>query len=100
MKTDIIQYLVAQVGDPFISSFIAGIFFTSVLTTVPSIIALGEVALHASAWNVAIAGGLGALVGDLLIFRFVRSRLVAHIMRIAFSPRARRFGKAAPISRR
>ena len=94
IKTDLIQHLLAHISDSFISSFIAGIFFTSVLTTAPSIIALGEIAVHAPAWYVAVAGGLGALVGDLLIFRFVRSRLVEHIMRVAFSPHARRVGKA------
>ncbi len=93
LRVDFIPALVALSGDTFISSFIAGIFFTSVLTTAPAIIALGEIGVHASAWHVAFAGGLGALVGDLLIFRFVRSRLVEHIMRISFSPRARRMGK-------
>ncbi|MDP3645734.1 MAG: hypothetical protein Q8R25_01470 [bacterium] len=93
IKTDVIVSLIALTGDSYIiSSFITGIFFTSVLTTAPAIVALGEIAVHAPAWQVALAGGVGALIGDLLIFRFVRSRFVEYVMRVAFSSHVRRFG--------
>lgn len=59
-----------------LESFIAGLFFTSAFTTAPAIAALGEIAQNApSVWHVALAGGLGALVGDLIIFRIMRDRL-------------------------
>jgi len=59
----------------FIGSFIAGIFFVSIFTAAPATVALGEIAQYSSAISVAIIGGLGALVGDLMIFHFVRDRV-------------------------
>lgn len=64
----------------FLGSFIAGLFFTSVFTTAPSIVALSELAQAQSLLWVGIFGALGAVVGDVLIFRFVRDQLSAHIV--------------------
>jgi hypothetical protein len=62
-----------------LESALAGLFFTSVFTTAPAMVALGELAQHGgSLLSVALFGALGALIGDLVIFRFVRDRLVAH----------------------
>src|SRR3989344_1382770 len=58
-----------------IGIFVAGFFFTSIFTTAPAIIALGELATFNPLLLVAVLGGLGALVGDLIIFKFVRDRL-------------------------
>ncbi len=62
-----------------ISSFIGGLFFTSVFTTVPSIVFLGKLSLLGDPVTVALVGGLGALIGDLIIFRFIRDHLAADI---------------------
>ena len=62
----------------FIGSFIAGIFFVSVFTAAPATVALGEIAQSNSVIAVAILGGLGALIGDLIIFRFVKDRVSEH----------------------
>lgn len=59
-------------GSDILASFLAGIFFTSVFTTVPATVALGEIAQEASLITTAFLGGMGALIGDLIIFRFVR----------------------------
>lgn len=72
----------------FIGSFIAGMFFTSVFTTAPATVALGEIAQSNSAILVAIIGGFGALVGDLIIFYFVRDRVsedFSYLVKIAKS---------------
>ena len=67
----------------FLSTFIAGMLFTSVFTTAPAIVALGEIAQSSqSVIPVALLGGLGALCGDLIIFRFMRDRLVEDIVRL------------------
>lgn len=59
-----------------ISSFIAGLFFTSFLTTAPAILALGKIgAASTSLLPVALIGGLGALIGDLLIFSLVKNEI-------------------------
>jgi len=59
-----------------LQSFIAGLFFTSAFTTAPAIAALGIIAKASeSVLQVALIGALGALIGDLIIFRFIRDRL-------------------------
>ena len=71
-------------GYEFIESFVAGLFFTSVFTTIPAIISLGEIAQHSHPFWTAVFGGFGAVVGDLIIFRFVRDRLsedLLHLLR-------------------
>ena len=65
-----------------IGSFIAGMFFTSIFTTAPAIVTLGEIAQANSVILTAFFGGLGAVVGDLIIFRFVRDRFSEHLMEL------------------
>ena len=59
----------------FIGSFVAGIFFVSVFTAAPATVVLAEIAQSNSIFWVAFFGGIGALVGDLIIFRFIKDRL-------------------------
>ena len=62
-------------GLEFVESFVAGMFFTSVFTTALATVVLGEIAQSGSIFWVALLGGLGALMGDLIIFLFIRNRL-------------------------
>ncbi len=66
----------------WLGSFVAGMFFTSVFTTAPAVVTLGEIARANSILSTAIFGGMGAIVGDLIIFRFVRDRFSEHLMEI------------------
>lgn len=52
--------------------FVSGLFFTSAFTTPLSIVALGELSLTVPVWTVAVIGALGAMIGDLIIFTFIR----------------------------
>ena len=63
-----------------IGSFIAGMFFTSVFTTAPAIVTLGEIARDNNVIFTAIVGAMGSVVGDLIIFRFIRDRFAQHLM--------------------
>jgi len=82
-KTGALQDLITSTqGVRFIGSFIAGIFFTSVFTTVPAIIALGEIAHANSVISTALLGSMGALAGDLIIYKFVRDRLSEYLMEL------------------
>jgi uncharacterized membrane protein YdjX (TVP38/TMEM64 family) len=68
-------------------------FFTSVFTTAPAIVVLGQLALHTPLWVVALFGGLGAVVGDYILFLLVRegvSRDVNELMRHAGLRRLRK----------
>ena len=90
-KTGALQDLITSTQEVrFIGSFIAGIFFVSVFTAAPATVALGEIAQSNSVITVAILGGLGALIGDLIIFRFVKDRVSDHfyyLMRVSKSER-------------
>jgi len=55
-----------------LSSFIAGLFFTSMFTTAPSIAAFSEISLTFSPWLVAFFGACGATIGDSIILFFIR----------------------------
>lgn len=64
----------------FIGSVIAGIFFTSVFTISIATAVLGEIAAESqSVIPVAFLGGLGAVIGDLVIFNFVKDSLTEDI---------------------
>ena len=69
-------FFIATEGSSVFGSFVAGLFFTSVFTTAPATIALAQIAQANSIFLVALLGGMGAVIGDLVIFRFVRNHLV------------------------
>ncbi len=72
-QTGTLDHWIASAADyAVLGSFIAGIFFTSLFTTTPSIVALGELSLFNPLLSVAIPASLGALIGDLVLFTFVR----------------------------
>lgn len=75
-------------------SFAAGTLFTSVLTTTPAIAIFAELAPYIPAWKLALVGGAGAVAGDLLIFRFIRSPFVEYFVRAFTTPRLVRFGRS------
>lgn len=54
-------------------SFVAGIFFTSVVTSPTAMVALAEIGAANSPWLVALVGGAGAVIGDLILYRFIRT---------------------------
>lgn len=69
------RILVSTLELEFVGSFVAGIFFTSIFTVAPATVILGTIARETSVWLVALCGGLGALLGDFIIFHFVERRL-------------------------
>lgn len=82
--------LVATAGIKYLSSFIAGIFFTSVFTVAPATVILGELSQANSILVVAVLGGLGALIGDLIVFRFIKDSLTEDILSLINVPRRRK----------
>ena len=82
-KTGALQDLITSTQEVrFIGSFIAGIFFTSIFTTVPAIVTLGELAKINTVVPTALFGALGAVLGDLIIFKFIRDRLSEHLVEL------------------
>jgi len=78
-QTDAIHLLVSFTAQSeVLASFVAGLFFTSMFTTAPAMVALGELAQHAPMWVVVGAGAIGATISDYLIFWFFSSQLKTH----------------------
>ncbi len=71
-----------------VASFIAGIFFTSAFTLAPASIALSRIAETAPISSVALWGALGALVGDMILFFFVKDKFYDDLIK-AIKPSVR-----------
>ena len=85
IKTDAINSMLgATRAAGFTGSFIAGIFFVSIFTSVPATVALAELSLHHSLYWTAFFGGLGALAGDIAIFRLVRGSVLSNLLYRSF----------------
>lgn len=90
VKTDVLVGVLTSTRElEYFGSFLAGLFFTSVFTTAPAIVTLGEIAQMNGVWATALFGAMGAVVGDLVIFRFIKDRLSEHVaqLRGARSPK-------------
>lgn len=74
------DFLVLSADWGFVGSFVAGIFFISIFTVAPAGVMLFEIAKTAPVWEVALFGGLGAVVGDFLIFRFIKNNFAEDIV--------------------
>lgn len=67
--------LAATTSGELMESFFVGLFFTSAFTIAPAAVLLGGLAQAAPPLAVAFFGALGAMLGDLAIFLFIRDRL-------------------------
>lgn len=75
-ELDLIEKLLGVSEDiRIIGSFIAGLFFTSVFTTAPAIVVLGEISQIEPVFIVALIGAIGAVCGDMIIFHLFRSHV-------------------------
>lgn len=94
-KTNVVAYLATITADfTVLSAFVIGLFFTSVLTTTPAIVAIAEFSKYVSPVLLALVGAAGAVCGDLLIFRFVRSPLAHYFVRLASHTKLQKVGGA------
>jgi len=93
-QSEIINHLLTSNPRLYIlNSFIAGLFFTSVFTTAPAMIALAKLGSLFSPVVVALVGGLGALIGDYIIFSFIRGHIsedISYLLSHAKSLRIKR----------
>jgi len=96
-KSGALSFLFTHVKTlPIIGSFISGIFFISVFTAAPAAVVLVEISKIESPFAVAFFGGLGALIGDAIVFRFIKDTLTEDIRWLLGKNR----GRIAPIFNR
>ena len=83
IKTGVLAQLFSLAGNfNLLGSFISGIFFTSTFTIAPASIALAELGTTTSPLLVALFGACGAVVGDLVIFFFLKDSLTQDLQEV------------------
>ncbi|MDO8590370.1 MAG: hypothetical protein Q7R65_00125 [bacterium] len=83
VKTELLTKILISTEElELLGSFVAGMFFTSVFTTPMAIVTLGKIASVHGVISTAILGASGAVIGDLIIFRFIRDRLGEHLLEL------------------
>ena len=87
--TPVVHALMRHVGTyGYIGSFITGGFFVSTFTVAPASLVLFHLAQGYSPVLIALTAGAGAVVGDLLIFRFFKGQIFTE-----FTPLVQRLKK-------
>lgn len=78
-------------GLSYAGVFVAGMFFTSIFTSLPATAILVQFSTEIPLPTVALLGGVGAVVGDFVIFLFIKDRIAKDIeFLIQFSRNSRR----------
>lgn len=72
-------FLLSLGGMGYLGAFLAGILFVSTFTVATGAVILLVLAEKLSPVEIGIIAGLGAVVGDLLIFRFIKDNLMEEI---------------------
>lgn len=73
-ESDFVKSLIMILGEwGYLGAFVVGIFFVSTFTVAPSVLVVYYLAQTLNPWEVAVFAGLGAAVGDILIFSFIRN---------------------------
>ena len=91
-KTKLLENLITSTKEMrLLGSLIAGMFFTSVFTTALATVVLAEIAQANSIFLVAIVGGFCALLGDYVIFHFVKNSLSKDLMYLLKQTKQERF---------
>lgn len=106
-NTELAQQVIHSISRlGYVGSFIAGIFFVSTFTVTPAGFVLFKLAQTYNPILVALSAGVGAVIGDYVIFRFLKDNVFdeikpifmklggSHIMRLLSTPY---FGWLAPV---
>lgn len=94
VRSGLIDEILAKAsGFGFLTGFIAGFFFTSVFTVSLSTVVLGNLMLSTSILPVAVFGAAGAVLGDFVLFRFLRDHVSADIRELVGTARRHRIKK-------
>lgn len=84
------DFIMSLGGSKWLGIFLSGMLFTSIFTTAPALIILGQFAETTSLITLTLLGGLGAMAGDYLLFYLVKQRFSGDLGYL-LSSRSRRF---------
>ena len=72
LEDGFIQSIIKEIGSfGYLGALITGIFFVSAFTIAPAVVVLYDLAEVLNPFYLAVFAGIGAVVGDWLIFRFL-----------------------------
>lgn len=78
--TPIVQNAITDIGNlGYLGAFLVGIFFVSTFTVAPASVVLFYLAKELAPLEVALFAGLGGVVGDYIIFRFLKDRVFGEL---------------------
>jgi uncharacterized membrane protein YdjX (TVP38/TMEM64 family) len=76
----IVVKAISSVGSlGYLGAFLAGVFFVSTFTVIPSTVVLFYIASNMNPWAGALSAGFGAVIGDFLIFSFLKDGVFEEI---------------------
>ncbi|OGL35719.1 hypothetical protein A3F65_03540 [Candidatus Saccharibacteria bacterium RIFCSPHIGHO2_12_FULL_47_16b] len=76
IKDPSVDNLIRQAGNlGYLGALIAGLLFVSIFTVAPAAVILFHLADKLNGFEIALLAGLGAMMGDYLIFRFMKDRV-------------------------
>lgn len=79
-KTPVADNLIQQAGTlGYIGAFFAGLFFVSTFTAAPAAVVLFHLAERLHPVEIALLAGAGGVVGDYVIFRFMKDKIFAEL---------------------
>lgn len=82
-QSDTVHTILLNIGSlGYLGAFIAGILFVSTFTIATGVTLLLIFSELIPAWQIGIIAGIGAVVGDFLIFRLVKNNLLLEITEI------------------
>jgi hypothetical protein len=74
--TEAVRNFIVRVGElGYFGVFLVGIFFVSIFTVAPASLVLFHLAKELDPLSIAIFAGIGAMIGDYVIFRFLRDHV-------------------------
>lgn len=74
--TALVKNFIIRIGNlGYLGAFITGIFFVSTFTVAPAAVVLYRLADRLDPFEIAILAGMGAVLGDYTIFRFLKDRV-------------------------
>lgn len=92
VKTGLLTDLIGTTARwDFVQSFVAGFFFTSLFTLAPATVVLAHLVETSSLFSVAFLGALGAVAGDMALFKIFREHLLGdagYLLRSVHPPKA------------
>lgn len=90
-KTPLLDQTIQRLGNlGYAGAFITGIFFVSTFTVAPAAVVLYHLADKLHPVEIALLAGIGAMLGDYIIFRFIKDKVFEELAGL-FQPVHKRF---------